>query len=167
MILAHLPSGYLLGRAAGGGRDRAILIAALIGSVAPDLDMFWFWLVDGGQTHHHRFWPHIPLICAAIAAAALALVAMTARRWLAPAAAFFGAVMMHICLDTLSGDIMWGWPVSDRLFSLVTVPATRAHWLLSFLTHWTMLVELAIIAAAALLLRRDLRGRGTSRMGGG
>ena len=32
MILAHLPSGYLLGRASGGGR--AVMIAALIGSVA-------------------------------------------------------------------------------------------------------------------------------------
>ena len=65
MILAHLPSSYLLGRAGGG--PRAVMIAALIGSVAPDFDMLWFWLVDGGQTHHHRFWPHIPLVWIGIA----------------------------------------------------------------------------------------------------
>lgn len=158
MILAHLPSGYLLGRVAG-GRDRAILIAALIGSVAPDFDMVWFYLIDQGQTHHHRFWPHIPLVILGIAAAALPLTALIARRWMAPVAAFFAAVMMHLVLDTVNGAILWLWPFSDRLYSLVTVPATRAHWVLSFLTHWSTLAELAIIAAAALLLRRDLRRR--------
>lgn len=156
MILAHLPSGYLLGRTAG-GRDRAILIAALIGSVAPDFDMLWFWLVDGGQTHHHRFWPHIPLVWVGIAAVTLPLIALASRRWLAPAAAFLGAILMHICLDTLNGDIMWGWPASDRLYSLVTVPATRSHWALSFLTHWSFLAEIAIIAASAWLWSRDRR----------
>lgn len=166
MILAHLPSGYLLGRAAG-GRDRAILTAALIGSVAPDFDMLWFWLVDGGQTHHHRFWPHIPLIWVGIAAATLPLLALTVRRWLAPAAAFFAAILMHLALDTVNGGILWGWPVSNRLYSLVTVPATRLHWVLSFLTHWSTLAELAIIAAAGLLLRRDLSGRQPSPMGRG
>lgn len=156
MILAHLPSGYLLGRTAG-GRDRAILIAALIGSVAPDFDMLWFWLVDGSQTHHHRFWPHIPLVWVGIAAVTLPLIALASRRWLAPAAAFLGAILMHICLDTLNGDIMWGWPASDRLYSLVTVPATRSHWALSFLTHWSFLAEIAIIAASAWLWSRDRR----------
>ncbi|WP_374636956.1 metal-dependent hydrolase [Paracoccus sp. (in: a-proteobacteria)] len=153
MILAHLPSSYLLGRAGGG--PRAVMIAALIGSVAPDFDMLWFWLVDGGQTHHHRFWPHIPLVWIGIAAIALPLIAGVARRWPAPAAAFLAAILMHICLDTVNGGILWGWPFSDHLYLLVTVPATRAHWVLSFLTHWSTLAELAIIAAAALALRRE------------
>lgn len=157
MILAHLPSGYLLGRASGGGR--AVMIAALIGSVAPDFDMLWFWLVDQGQTHHHRFWPHIPLVMLGLAAAALLLTRLVARRWLAPVAVFFGAVMMHLVLDTVNGGIGWLWPLNDRLYSLVTVPATRAHWVLSFLTHWSALAELAIIGAAALALRRDLTAR--------
>lgn len=163
MILAHLPSGYLFGRAAG-GRDRAVLIAALIGSVAPDFDMFWFHLVDQGQTHHHRFWPHIPMIWAGIAALVLPLIALTARRWLAPAAAFLGAVMLHLVLDTLNGGILWLWPFSDRLITLVTVPATHSHWVLSFLTHWSVLAEIAIIlAAAALLLRDRLAARASRR----
>lgn len=162
MILAHLPSGYLFGRATG-GHDRAILIAALIGSVAPDFDMFWFHLIDQGQTHHHRFWPHIPLVILGIATIALPLIALTARRWLAPAAAFFGAVMMHLVLDTVNGGILWLWPFNDRLYSLVTVPATRSHWVLSFLTHWSTLAEAAIILAAIALMRRDLRRRTSPR----
>ena len=124
--------------------------------------MIWFYLVDRGQTHHHRFWPHIPLVWAGIAALTLPLIATIARRWLAPAAAFFGAVMMHLVLDTVSGGILWLWPFSDRLYMLVSVPATRSHWVLSFLTHWTMLAELLIILTAALLLRRDLRTGRTS-----
>lgn len=162
MILAHLPSGYLFGRASG-SCDRAVLIAALIGSVAPDFDMLWFYLVDQGQTHHHRFWPHIPLVWAGIAALVLPLIAITARRWLAPAAAFLGAVMMHLVLDTVNGGIMWLWPFSDRLVTLVTVPATRSNWVLSFLTHWSVLAEIAIILAAAILLVRDRHAVRTSR----
>ena len=163
MILAHLLSGYLFGRASG-SHDRAVLIAALIGSVAPDFDMLWFYLVDQGQTHHHRFWPHIPLVWAGIAVLVLPLIAITARRWLAPAAAFLGAVMMHLVLDTVNGGIMWLWPFSDRLVTLVTVPATRSNWVLSFLTHWSVLAEIAIIlAAAALLLRDRLAARASRR----
>ena len=162
MILAHLLSGYLFGRASG-SHDRAVLIAALIGSVAPDFDMLWFYLVDQGQTHHHRFWPHIPLVWAGIAALVLPLIAITARRWLAPAAAFLGAVMMHLVLDTVNGGIMWLWPFSDRLVTLVTVPATRSNWVLSFLTHWSVLAEIAIILAAAILLVRDRHAVRTSR----
>ena len=162
MILAHLPSGYLFGRASG-SCDRAVLIAALIGSVAPDFDMLWFYLVDQGQTHHHRFWPHIPRVWAGIAVLVLPLIAITARRWLAPAAAFLGAVMMHLVLDTVNGGIMWLWPFSDRLVTLVTVPATRSNWVLSFLTHWSVLAEIAIILAAAILLVRDRHAVRTSR----
>ena len=93
----------------------------------------------------------------------LPLIAITARRWLAPAAAFLGAVMMHLLLDTVNGGIMWLWPFSDRLVTLVTVPATRSNWVLSFLTHWSVLAEIAIILAAAILLVRDRHAVRTSR----
>lgn len=108
MIFAHLPSGYLLGRGLGG--SRRVLAAVMIGSVAPDLDMLWFWLVDQGQTHHHRFWPHIPAVWALIALVTLPLTYWLARPWLPALAGFLAAILMHLVLDTLNGGIMWRWP---------------------------------------------------------
>ena len=52
-------------------------------------------------------------------------------------------------------------PANGTLYALVEVPATRSHWVLSFLTHWTMLAELAIWVAAAALASR---ASGSSKM---
>ncbi len=152
MLIAHLPSGYLLGRSL---RARGpVMMAALTGAVAPDLDMLWFTFVDS-SIHHHRFWPHIPAVWATIALVALPLIAARRRLWLAAATTFFAAVLMHLILDTPTGGIMWLWPFSDHLFTLMTVPATRTHWVLSFMLHWTFLAEIILCAAAlSLLLRR-------------
>ena len=159
MLIAHLPSGYLLGR--GLGARGPAMAAALAGAVAPDLDMLWFAFVDG-SIHHHRFWPHIPAVWAVIAIIALPLIAAHRRDRLAAAAAFFAAVLMHLILDTPTGGIMWLWPFSDHLFTLATVPATRSHWVLSFMLHWTFLAEIAICAAAlALFLRRGAQSSPT------
>ncbi|MBK4217749.1 metal-dependent hydrolase [Paracoccus caeni] len=154
MLIAHLPSGYLLGRAT--QARGAVMAAALFGSVAPDLDMIWFTFVDS-SIHHHRFWPHIPGIWAMIAAVILPSTAILGRRWLPVAATFFAAILMHLILDTPTGGVMWLWPFSDQLFTLITVPPTQSHWALSFLLHWTFAAELAICAAALWLLI-DKRG---------
>ncbi len=148
MLIAHLPAGYLLGRAI---KARGpVMAAALVGSVAPDLDMFWFYLVDS-SIHHHRFWPHIPAIWAIAALITLPLLAQFARSWLPVACAFFAAITLHLLLDTIGGGIMWLWPLNNRLYSLVTVPATQSHWIASFVLHWTFLAELALWAAALFL----------------
>ncbi|MEM7440904.1 MAG: hypothetical protein AAF393_14995, partial [Pseudomonadota bacterium] len=74
-------------------------------------------------------------------------------------ALFLAGIALHCLLDTLTGGIMWAWPISGDLINLITVPATQSHWLLSFLVHWTFLAELAISAVAgALLWRARLRG---------
>lgn len=152
MILAHLPSGYLLGRSFGQRRGR-LLLAAMIGAGLPDLDMIWFALVNS-QVHHHRFWPHIPAVWAGIALVALPLARWLRPDWLAPLAMGFAGIFLHLILDTWAGSILWLWPVSDHLYSIVTVPATQSHWVLSFLLHWSFLPELAICGAALYLFLR-------------
>lgn len=146
MLTAHLPSGYILAR---GVRRRLpwLMPAALIGAVLPDLDMLWFQFVDHGQWHHHRYWPHIPLIWLGIAAVSLPF--LTYGR--ATALVFFAAIFLHLMLDTISGGILWAWPFSDRLFSLVTIAPNRANWVLSFVLHWTFALELGLWAVALWL----------------
>ncbi|MEM8593156.1 MAG: metal-dependent hydrolase, partial [Pseudomonadota bacterium] len=58
MILAHLPAGYILGRAL--KPAPYVMPAALIGSMLPDFDLIFFYLIDDRAIHHHRYWVHIP-----------------------------------------------------------------------------------------------------------
>lgn len=149
MITAHLPSGYVLGRTLASGGP--VLGAALIGAVLPDFDLIWFYLIDNRAVHHHAYWVHIPACWAVVAAGVLPLVWLFKRAWLPVAGAFFAGLLLHLCLDTIAGDIKWLWPWRDQFYHLVTVPPGRAHWVLNFLLHPVMVLELAIWAAALWL----------------
>lgn len=131
MLTAHLPSGYVLARLAP-EKHRLLMPAALIGAVLP------------------AFW-------AALAALALPGLAVFARSLLAPALIFFAALFLHMVLDTIGGGILWGAPFDNRLHTLVEVPAAQAHWVLSFLLHWTFLLELGVWALALYLWRKGRR----------
>lgn len=149
MITAHLPAGYVTGRAF--VRSGPLLWAALAGGVLPDLDLIWFYFVDDRSLHHHHYWVHIPAFWALLALILLPMARWRGLHWFRPSLAFFAAIMVHLILDTLAGDIKWLWPLSDRFFHLVTIPATQNHWVLNFILHPVFLVELAIWAAALFL----------------
>lgn len=152
MLTAHLPSGYVLARSLPKGVPLLVPVA-LIGAVLPDIDMFWFHLVDERAVHHHRYWVHIPAFWLAVAAIGLPLAWWLGH--LRTAAVFFAAILLHLILDTIGGGIMWGVPFSDRLYELVTVPPDYSHWIISFVLHWTFLAEVAIwLAALTFWLRR-------------
>jgi hypothetical protein len=150
MLVAHLPAGYILGRAFGARRG-AVMAAALAGSVLPDFDLFWFYVIDDRAIHHHCYWVHAPGFWAAVAVASLPLLRWAAPALWWPALAFFGSLLVHVLGDSIGGGIMWLWPLDDRLLSLVTVPATQAHWVASFVLHWTFLLELGVIGVAGWL----------------
>jgi len=156
MLTAHLPSGYVLARLA--PQRCWLLPAALLGAVLPDFDMLWFHFVDQGSIHHHRYWVHVPAFWAGIAALTLPILAIRARNLLPAAGVFFAALFLHLVLDTIGGGILWAAPFTPHLYSLVEVPATQSHWILSFLLHWTFLLELAIWGAAFYLWRNGRAG---------
>jgi hypothetical protein len=150
MITAHLPSGYVLARSA--GWSGPALAAALAGAIFPDLDLLWFYFVDDRAFHHHRYWVHAPAFAAL---AGLILIAATRRHRVA--IAFAAGWALHILLDAPTGSLMWLWPVSETLYAPIHVPPTQSHWVLSFLTHWSVAFELSIWAAAAALALRERR----------
>lgn len=153
MIVAHVPSGYVLGRMLQKYNPNAVyvLIAAFIGGVLPDFDMFWFYFVDDRAFHHHRYWVHIPAFWAAVAVVTLPLIAALKRSLLSAALAFFAAIFLHLCLDTIAGGILWHWPWSDRLSSLIHVQSIHNNWVLNFVFHPVFLLELMIWAVALWL----------------
>ncbi len=152
MLTAHLPSGYVLGRLV--PKLRWGMAAAMIGAVLPDLDMIWFHFVDQGQVHHHRYWVHIPLFWAGVAAISLPLVARCAQTYLGIALTFFAGLLLHLLLDTVSGGILWGAPFSDHLYHWITVPASQNHWVWSFVLHWSFGAEIVIWCTAAWLWKK-------------
>jgi inner membrane protein len=155
MLIAHLPAGYLLGRALNRRRGN-VMAAALLGAIIPDFDMIWFHLVDHGAVHHHKYWPHIPAFWIVAGGVLLMSLWVAKSRHLTVATVGLASVMIHLVLDTLGGGIMWAWPLSDHLYAAVTVPATQSHWILSFMLHWTFLAEIAIcLVALVLFLRVD------------
>lgn len=153
MIIAHLPAGYVAARLTG-QTSGPVFWALLAGSVFPDLDLIWFFLVDDRAFHHHKYWVHAPGFWVMVAAIALPLIAGFARQWLRPALAFLAAIFLHLILDSLVGSIMWLWPYSDQLYQLFTVPTTRHHWIISFMLHPSFLAEIAITVWALVLFQR-------------
>ena len=151
MLTAHLPSGYVLGRLVERLTPQVLwaLPVAMLAAVLPDIDMFWFYFVDQGSIHHHRYWVHVPAFWAALALPLLPLLIWRGYGFLG--FVFFAGVFLHLLLDSLSGGILWGAPFDTTLYSLVTVPATQDHCILSFLLHWSFAAEVVIWAVAAWL----------------
>ncbi len=157
MFIGHLPGGYLAARALWGRNQRTLIIATMVGAVLPDIDMLWFHLVDQGAVHHHTYFTHRPALWACIA-----LLGLLLRKNIVLALGLGGLV--HMLLDSIVGAIAWGWPFTDAANPLVTVPATHKNWIMSFLTHWTFLVEIGLTLVAiglAVLTHHSAKKRET------
>lgn len=172
MFIAHLPAGYLLADPlarrlappnATRRHARALLLAGLAASVAPDLDLLWFFFVDGRSVHHHRYATHLPLAWAALGLAA----ALLARRLLPAALPFIAVItaggLLHLLLDTMTGEIRWLWPLTSEGFHLLTVRPGHAFWVWNFILHPSFAVEILICAAAGLRLSSRLRAVAEAR----
>ncbi|RWB51145.1 metal-dependent hydrolase [Mesorhizobium sp.] len=153
MLIAHLPSGYILGRLALRRWPEAsgIVVAAMLGSVIPDIDMLYFHLIDGGRTHHHAYITHWPLFWATVGSVSLSVGRLLGSPHLPSIAAFFAGAMLHMALETVASPIMWLAPFNHHPFELVTVPARHGNWVLSFVLHWTFGLELVICTWALWL----------------
>ncbi|GAB5534399.1 MAG: metal-dependent hydrolase [Rubricoccaceae bacterium] len=165
MLIGHLPAGYLAATATlrriPPARRRGLMMAALIGSVLPDLDLIYFYGVDS-SVHHHAFPPHWPLLWVVVMIASSLLVARSdQRRWGHIGLAVSAAALLHCVLDSIAGSVPWLAPFSDHETTLVTVPATHDSWIVSFITHWTFGVELALGAVALVVW--SIRRRRTAR----
>lgn len=153
MIVGHLPAGYLsacvLERSI--TRDPVIWWGLVVGSVAPDLDMFWFLFVDHGTVHHHTYLTHDPGIW----------IGLLLIGWAFSARALIGLGLggvLHLMLDSIAGAITWGYGELTWTAPLVEVPATQSNWVLSFVLHWTFAVELTLCCLAMFVFWRRKAG---------
>lgn len=159
MFIAHLPSGYIAAYCLEDHfqpRDRRSRFwGLLIGSILPDVDMLYFYLIDREATHHHLYWTHLPVFWLSVCLAGIAIGAVLGNRSLTVfVTALFAGTLLHLFLDTPLGGVAWLYPFSAQLYHWVTIPATWNWWVWNFVFHWTFLFEVAICAWAALLFVR-------------
>jgi hypothetical protein len=162
MIFGHLPAGFicsklLYARLGTGVIDyRRFLVSGMAGSVAPDLDLVYFFLFDHRQHHHHTYWSHYPLVWLALLLISLIWLYAQRGRMLAILMATFSLNgLIHMVLDTLVGDIIWLAPFDKSLFSLFIVPAKYSAWWFNFLLHWSVLLEVSVVAGGLYLWRKS------------
>ena len=167
MFIAHLPAGYLLSRQliaspliSRSTLGLPLLIAGLIGSLFPDIDLLYFYLIDARQHHHHSYWTHLPITWLLLTP--LVWLLIRPRRW-RPAVLLFGAcALLHLLLDSMTGSIAWLCPFDCQGFHLVTVTARHQPWWLNFILHWTFIIELLITLLASVTIVIDRRQRTTA-----
>src|SRR6218665_215330 len=154
MFIAHLPAGYLMGQALCGRQEMkelsffSLLMASMSGAIAPDMDLFYFFLIDGRQHNHHDYFTHYPLTWGLLLLAAWwcwCFFHKNAFLWLA---VFAGSGFVHLLLDTVVGEIAWLAPWSLQKYSLWGVQTRFQPWWLNFLLHPSFLLELLISATA-------------------
>ena len=158
MFIAHLPAGFITTKllfpyAKGYSVSyKAFLFWGMFGAIIPDLDMFYFYLIDHHQHHHHRYASHFPIVwlCLLIIASLWFYKAST-RKNAVLALIFSLNAFIHLCLDSIVGDIWWFAPFIDQSFSLATVPAHYPYWWLNFILHWSFALEIIIISWATYL----------------
>ncbi len=163
MIIGHLPAGYILSRYSYLRFDRHInnyrifMFWGMFGSIAPDLDMLYFYFIDHRQTHHHKYFSHYPILWGILVVFCLWLCRFRApirekigSYWLI----FSVSGFIHMILDSIVGDIWWLAPFYNRPFSLVTVPSIYDPWWLNFIFHWSFFLEICLVVYALWILRR-------------
>jgi inner membrane protein len=133
----------------------------LIGSLLPDVDMLYFYLIDNRQHLHHGYGTHIPLFWAVLTGLTLLAGALLRKPSIRTATLIlFSNVFIHLGLDSIVGKVRWLAPFFDSDFVLFDVPAQFGWWVWNFVFHWTFLFEVAIVAAAVTTFSVSRRGRG-------
>jgi len=134
--------------------DRKALWIGLLASIAPDLDLLYFFFVDKQQHLHHGYWTHFPFFWLGILTAALLAYPLLKRFRIFSLFlfCFLPNILLHLLLDSVVGDIRWLAPFSSQSFSLFEVPALHDYWVYNFVFHWTFLLEVSIVVAAILVL---------------
>jgi inner membrane protein len=159
MFIGHLPAGYILTKNLQKRmRIQKYLWIGLVGSVFSDIDLFYFYLIDGRQTAHHQYWTHIPFYWILITGIAVTLFYSLKKIDYAKAALIFCAnVFLHLFLDTIVGGIYWLYPFSVASFKFFDVPNRYDFWVFNFIFHWSFLFEILVIVWALIVMMKSRR----------
>lgn len=128
----------------------------LVMSIFPDSDLLYFYLVDHRRVAHHHYITHMPMVWLAFGLVGWALlVIMGKKQWRIFLFVAVANALLHMALDTTVGGIHWFYPFLDWNVKIIEVPSAHGWWVWNFVFHWTFLLEILAIAAAAMLWLRE------------
>ena len=152
MFIAHLPAGYILGKAVtksvDAPRNKLLLIFIMIGSVVPDIDLLYFYTLDNRMHSHHEYFSHMPIFWLGIGLFGGVFYCLKLRQ---AATALLGLSLggiLHCSLDTAVGGIYWMVPFDDTITRFSHVPRRYEFWVFNFIFHWYFIFEIVICAWA-------------------
>ncbi len=162
MFFAHIPSGYIMSKfilnKVGGipVASSSAFLAGIVGAIAPDFDMAYFYLIDDHQTHHHKYITHWPLLWTSLVMVFyLSLRFYKQSKIVCLALMFSLGGLLHIVLDGFVGDVWLFAPYIDKPYSMFEVAARFQPWWLNYFLHWSFVMELAISVWAVVLYRNS------------
>jgi len=159
MFIAYLPAGYILGskiaRSRKAARNKLLLIFTMIGSVAPDLDLIYFYTLDNRIHSHHEYFSHMPIFWLGIGLLG-ALLFKLPRVSISLLGLCLGG-LLHCILDTAVGGIYWMIPFDDSIIRFSHVPKRYDFWVFNFIFHWYFVFEILICGWAFNLCRKNFK----------
>jgi hypothetical protein len=157
MFVAHMPAAYLVGKMIAQRWPQAmrpaVWCALLLGSIAPDLDLLYFYWLSDRSINHHVYPPHVPIVWLLTTVLGFLALRVGPQRWRAvgtmPWLMFCIGWWLHLVLDTVAGGIWWLWPwVTTPYVLMPIVPRRFDNGWLNLLSHPLMAIELVIVATA-------------------
>ncbi|MEI8187177.1 MAG: metal-dependent hydrolase [Chlorobiaceae bacterium] len=123
MIIAHAPAGYIVSkllfkRFLKCNVSYNFFIAwGMIGAIAPDFDLLYYYPIDHQQHYHHEYFTHFPLFWLSLVMISVMWL-LSAKNQSQHAALTFIFTLngfIHMVLDTIAGEFMlWLAPFSHR-----------------------------------------------------
>ena len=166
MFIAHLPAGYMISkgmvalnhlRHLAQRAKRRLIVAGMIGAIFPDIDLLYFYFLDNRQHNHHSYWTHLPVFWVITKLIWMTLFWRSSRAWFWPGVVFGVSALGHMVLDSTAGGIRWIYPLSLEYFRLTHVQAGQGWWVMNFVLHWTIWLELVIVGIAGMMYLRSRR----------
>ena len=154
MTFGHLSAGYITSKLLfkpfehQSVYSKAFIFWGLIGSIAPDFYVLYYFLVDHILPNHHKYFTHFPLFWLTLLMMSLFWIQVHHHRNQNPASAFIFTFngFIHTLLDTVTGEIWWLAPFVNKPFSLVAVRSE-----IPYFTDWTFGIELFLLLLALSL----------------
>jgi inner membrane protein len=138
MIFAHGPLGFLATRSILRTRSTLLLAIGFIGGIFPDIDLFYYYLVDA-STPHREFVTHTPILYVIVFAIfGTSTWLLKKRQLLMAGLAFTVGAGSHLVADTIMAKIMFVYPFSRTLYGVVDfgIPLINNN-----LLFWNFLLE--------------------------
>ena len=157
MIIGHFPAGYILSKKLQHHYQfQKYLWVGLAASILPDFDAINFYL-DNFEQNHHDYWTHIPFFWFLMALFTFVPVYLKKNKDLTVIyILFFTNIFLHLFIDTITGEVKWLYPISDKYIAFFDWTLIYSFWGM-ILIYWSFLLEILVYLWALLIFLRSRR----------